>query len=136
MSQTPKPAQAGSPAAGDDFFLPDFCNMAAVFKLLVVSQLLALFLLMTEISQPVALSLGGAGPEVAAAVLGGDQFGRHVLRLASVPEEDAAPTPPLSFFPVSGAGGVFYLSGGGRACCSWASASRGKSSWAWRWCAT
>ncbi|MDO8329679.1 MAG: histidine kinase [Fluviicoccus sp.] len=50
MSETPKPAQAGSPVAGDDFFLPDFCNMAAVFKLLVVSQLLALFLLMSEIS--------------------------------------------------------------------------------------
>lgn len=51
MSETPRPAQAGSPAAGDDFFLPDFCNMAAVLRLLVVSQLLALFLLMTEISR-------------------------------------------------------------------------------------
>jgi two-component system sensor histidine kinase AlgZ len=50
MSETPRPAPDASTPAGDDFFLPDFRNMAAVFKLLVVSQLLALFLLMTEIT--------------------------------------------------------------------------------------
>lgn len=50
MSQTPKPALDAGAAPPDDFFLPDFCNMSAVFKILVVSQLLAVFLLMTEVT--------------------------------------------------------------------------------------
>lgn len=50
MSDTPKPMQDAGASPPDDFFLPDFCNMSAVLRILVVSQLLAVFLLMTEIT--------------------------------------------------------------------------------------
>ena len=49
MAATPQTRPDTDPV--DDFFLPDFCNLQAVLRLLLVSQLLALFLTMSDLKQ-------------------------------------------------------------------------------------
>ncbi|MEN9430915.1 MAG: hypothetical protein RJA86_1774 [Pseudomonadota bacterium] len=48
MQKTPSAIQT-PPQQTDDFFLPDFCNMKAVLALLVVTELLAIFLMLADL---------------------------------------------------------------------------------------
>ncbi len=54
MHQTP--LATNSQPADSDFFLPDFCNMTAVLRLLVVTELLAVFLTLADLDQAHPLS--------------------------------------------------------------------------------
>lgn len=50
MTKQVQPSASSTAAAHeDDFFLPDFCNMTAVLRLLIVSELLAIFLTLADI---------------------------------------------------------------------------------------
>lgn len=45
------PLVTASQSSDTDFFLPDFCNMTAVLRLLVVTELLAIFLMLSNLDQ-------------------------------------------------------------------------------------